>query len=153
MRHIVHAESQESLEEAYENFVSGELGEKYNNFLLYFNQFVWKNKECWAKFYRINLPVRGNHTQNYVEAQFRVIKDEIVNRVRCFNFIELIDKITEDLESHYKDKLLTVANGSFDGIFSKKYLKPLNHEDIKPDQISVINEESQIFAVVPSGKG
>ena len=88
-----------------------------------------------------------------MEAQFRVIKDEIVNRVRCFNFIELIDKITEDLESHYKDKLLTVANGSFDRIFSEKYLKPLNHEDIKPDQISVINEESQIFAVVPSGKG
>ena len=54
LRHIVHAESQESLEEAYENFVSGELGEKYNNLLLYFDQFVWKNKECWAKFYRIN---------------------------------------------------------------------------------------------------
>ena len=40
LRHIVHAESQESLEKAYENFVSGELGEKYNNLLLYFDQFV-----------------------------------------------------------------------------------------------------------------
>ena len=34
------------------------------------------------------LPVRGNHTQNYVEAQFRIVKDELLNQVRSYNAVD-----------------------------------------------------------------
>ena len=94
--------------------MSSELCDKYPQLHSYFETHVMPNEEAWASAYRRNLPVRGNNTQNYVEAQFRVLKDEIVHRVRCYNSVELTEKVTIDLENHYRDKLLTVSNGSFD---------------------------------------
>ena len=57
-------------------------------------------KESWVLAYRSNLPVRGNNTNNYVEAQFLVIKDEILNRVKEYNVVGLVDKLTTNLEAH-----------------------------------------------------
>ena len=132
--------------------MSSELCEKYPQLHSYFEIHVMPNEEAWASAYRCNLPVRGNNTQNYVEAQFRVLKDEIVHRVRCYNSVELIEKVTVDLENHYRNKFLTVSNGSFDGIYSSKYLRKGKINDIDCHQISILNEDLEQYVVAPSAK-
>ena len=64
-----------------------------------------------ALYFRTELPVRGNHTNNFAEAQFLVLKDIILRRVKEYNVVGLITKTTVELENHYKDKLLSVADG------------------------------------------
>lgn len=56
---------------------------------------------------------------NLVEAQFLVLKDDILNRTKEINIIGLVDKMTNEFNDHCKFKLLSVANGKFDGCYSK----------------------------------
>ena len=56
----------------------------------------------------------GNNTNNYCEARFLVIKDEV-------NVVGVIDKLSTSLEDHYKNKLLSVVSGKFDGIYSRRF--------------------------------
>ena len=57
----------------------------------------------------------GNHTNNFVESQFLVL-------VKEYNIIALFERLTVDLENHYKEKLLSVADGSFDGHYRKSFM-------------------------------
>ena len=79
-------------------------------------------KEAFALCFRTHLPVRGNHTNNFVEAQFLVLKDTILGRVKEYNVVGLLDRITTDLEDHYKTKLLSLADGSFDGHYRHRFM-------------------------------
>ena len=78
-------------------------------------------KEGWALAHRSNLVLRENNTNNYVESQFLVIKDEILNRVKEYNVVGLLDKPSIDLDYHYKTKMLSLADGSFDGIYRNRF--------------------------------
>ena len=65
--------------------------------------------------------LRQNNTNNYIESQFLVIKDQILNRVKECNVVGLLGKLVNELENHYTTKLLSVADGSFDGIYSYRF--------------------------------
>ena len=99
-----------------------------------------------------HLPLRGNHTQNFVESQFRVMKDEISDRVQSYNPVELIGLVTKELEDHYIGKLLSVANGSFDGVFGSRFFKSKHLKDVKLDTITVIDADKGIYKALPSSK-
>ena len=51
-----------------------------------------------------------------------MLKDIILRRVKEYNVVGLITKITVELENHYKDKLLSVADGSFDGLYRRRFM-------------------------------
>ena len=78
-------------------------------------------KESWACCYRANSITRGSKTNNYVESQFNVIKDGILKRCREYNINGLLEKIVDELDNHYQDKLLSVASGSFDGVYRRRF--------------------------------
>ena len=80
------------------------------------------DKEAFALCFRAELPVRGNHTNNFAEAQSLVLKDTILRRMKEYNVIGVIDKVTIDLEDHYKDKLLSLADGSCDGQYRQRFM-------------------------------
>ena len=65
---------------------------------------------------------RGNRTNNYCEWQFGIRKDGILNRTKQYNINGLIEKLLEDFNHHYENKSLSVANGSFDGVYSKRFM-------------------------------
>ena len=65
--------------------------------------------------------MRGNNTNNVCEAQFLVIKDEVLHRQKEINVVGLLDKFTLQLDDHYRNKLLSVASGKFDGIYSARF--------------------------------
>ena len=50
-----------------------------------------------------------------------VIKDEILKRQKEVNVVALVDKLTNEFDQHYKNKLLSVASGKFDGIYSERF--------------------------------
>ena len=90
--------------------------------LIHYLETLYDGKEAFALCFRAELPVRGNHTNNFAEAQFLVLKDTILRRVKEYNVVGLIDKVTIDLEDHYKDKLLSLADGSLDGQYRQRFL-------------------------------
>ena len=98
VKEIVHAETEEDTEDKYAEMVEAvnEMGD-CGNFLDYFDHFVWVNRENFCKAYVSKLPVGGNTTQNYVESQFRVLKDEILHRVKGYSLNGLVDIVTAGL--------------------------------------------------------
>ena len=45
-----------------------------------------------------------------------------MRRVKEYNVVGLIDKLTIDLEDHYKDKILSLADGIFDGQYRQRFM-------------------------------
>ena len=60
------------------------------------------------------LPMSGNNTKNYCEAQFLVIADEVLNRQEEVNIVNTL----ENNDDPYKSKLLSVASEKFGGVYS-----------------------------------
>ena len=89
MKSIIYAEM-EDISERTDDMLGHSLFEKYPNAKKYL-QGVLDLKESWALAYRNSLPIRGNNTNNYVEAQFLIIKDEILNRVKEYNIVGLVN--------------------------------------------------------------
>lgn len=81
------------------------------------------------------LLVRGNHTNNYSEAGFRILKDLIFSRVKAYNHDQMFSFITESLELYYIRKVLSAAHNRIDRYISIKFqgLKCANisHEHIR----------------------
>ena len=117
----LYAGSEENFDDCYEDLLSDDVCSKYPNLLQYYRD-LYKMKKDFALCFRYNLLVRGNQTNNFVESQFLVLKDVLLRRVKEYNVVGLFDKLTIDLENHYKDKLLSIADGSFDGNFRHRFL-------------------------------
>ena len=80
-----------------------------------------------AKCFRSDILIRGANTNNHVEAQFLVIKDNIIRRQRQYNINMLFDKLMVEFEDHFKRRILSVADGTFDEtlypIICSRYLR------------------------------
>ena len=116
---ILNATDETQFDEKVDAFLESDVLEKYHSAGTYFTDLM-AYKESWAKCYRRDQMLRGCHTNNYVEAQFLVLKDTILKRQRQFNINKLLDKIFNDLEEHFKTKLISVADGTYDGIYSRR---------------------------------
>ena len=117
-KNAVLADTDDQFEQHYEDLLH-EI-EPYDNASLYFEE-LYSDREAFAHCYRSSLPIRGNHTNNFVESQFLVLKDIILKRTEEYNVVALLDRLLTDLDSHYKEKLLSIADGSFDGHFRRRF--------------------------------
>ena len=61
-------------------------------------------------YYRRNLPIYNNHTNNYVETAVRLFKDSVLNRKKAFNAVELINFVVETMTEYYQRRLTDFAN-------------------------------------------
>ena len=120
IKDIAYAKDDETKNNLHNDMVNGTIASKYPNFINYFRKNIWSCKEVWCVAYRKSLPVHGNHTQNYIELQFLVLKDEIAHRIKSYNIVELVEVVTTDLEAH-RDKLRSLASGALDGWYSSRY--------------------------------
>ena len=82
---------------------------------------VYQDHGEWALCFRKDLPIRGNHTNTFCEAQFLVIKDDTLKGQKEVNNVGLLDKLTNELDHHYKNKLLSISTGKSDGIYSRRF--------------------------------
>ena len=77
--------------------------------------------ERWARCLRNDELIRRSNANNFVEAQFLVIKESLLKRQRQFNINMLFDNVISEFEDHYKRCLLSVADGTFDGVYSQGF--------------------------------
>ena len=94
---------------------------------------------------RNNLPVRGNNTNNYVEAAMNILKDQIFERVRAYSPVQLLDFILIRMTSYYERRLTDFANGRLDAVVSKRYLP--DQGKITAEMISQVNEPAHLYQV------
>ena len=115
------AEYEERFEECYDELLNDGLCLHYENLINYLTS-LYDERKAFALCFRTKLRARGNHTNNFVEAQFLVLKDIVLRRIKEYNVVGLVKKLTVDLENHYKDKLLSIADGSFDGHYRRRFM-------------------------------
>ena len=77
-------------------------------------------QESWAHCYRLKQLIRGSNTNTFVEAQFNILKDGILKRCKEYNINGLLDKLLNEFNSLYQGKLLSLASGTFDGIYRRR---------------------------------
>ena len=118
-KRMVYSENAEMFQECYNIFLD-EVS-KYPNYRGYIVG-LCKMKERWAHYNRRNKSIRGNHTNNFVESQFNILKDIILRRTKEFNINGLLEKLLIDFDAHYENKLSSVANGSFDGVYRSRFM-------------------------------
>ena len=87
--------------------------------------------------------MRGNQTNNFVKSQFLVLKDIILGRVKEYNLVALLDRLTIDLENYFKGKLLSVADGGFDGHCRRRFMGKKKHKGDGGQGFKVPSEDIQ----------
>ena len=65
-------------------------------------------KEQWAHCYR----TVKSHTNNIVEAAFRVLKQTVLRRTRAFNVAHLLEFVCVRMEANYMARFTMAANGT-----------------------------------------
>lgn len=116
----LYSDSKELFEVSYSEMLNDGRCKHYANLKHYLETFY--DEKAFALCFRTELPVRGNHTNNFAEYQFLVLKDTILRRAKEYNVVGLVEKLTTDFEDHYKDKLLPIADGSFDGQYRQRFM-------------------------------
>lgn len=89
----------------------------------YFEE-LCETSKLWAKYFRTEKLIRRSNTNNYVEAQFLVVKNTSSIRQRQYNIDMLFDKLMLEFEDHFKRRLLSVADGTFDVVYSYRFKEP-----------------------------
>ena len=87
------ADTEDLFEEYYSDLI--DKIEPYENASLYFEE-LYSNREAFAHCYRSSIRIRGNHTNNFVEAQFLVLKDIILKRTKEYNVVALLERLLVD---------------------------------------------------------
>jgi len=84
-------------------------------FITYCDKLLEKS-ELWATCYRADAAVRGHATNNTIESSIRILKERIFERLKAFNFVQLIDFFVTRLEAYYERRLTNVANNRTDDL-------------------------------------
>lgn len=108
---------------SYDNILKDKICVKYDKVISYLSNFKVRAKE-WACCYRQELLTRGNNTNNFCEAAFRILKDKILNRTKAFSIVQLFDFLTSKYESYYKRKIIDVINNRYEGYTRSRFFMP-----------------------------
>ncbi|XP_025087192.1 uncharacterized protein LOC112559914 isoform X2 [Pomacea canaliculata] len=121
VRNLVYADNQQQLQDCYTVLRNDPVALQHSSFIEYVKR-LYERQHVWAICHREQLPVRGNDTNNYVEAAMRILKDRIFQRVRAYSPAQLLDFLLTSLPAYYERRLIDVANGRLDMTLSKKYV-------------------------------
>lgn len=121
-KNAVYAETSAKLEEKIAAISQSHYTTKYPQFDVYVED-VCELKEAWSIGYRqeAGLSTRGHNTNNIAEAQFLVLKETLLQRVKEYNIVSLFEKLTDDLDNHYSNRLLSISSGSNDVVVARRY--------------------------------
>ncbi|CAG8773372.1 37186_t:CDS:2 [Gigaspora margarita] len=109
-----------------------------------------EHRQFWTLSFCLELPLRGNNTNNYIERGFGVMKDIIFTRTQAYNPVQMFQFITTSMERFYEKRLLRIAN-MYPGVLriAKHFFCP-GWEMIDPNSIQKTNMENEYL--VPSTK-
>ena len=121
LKGMVYADTVESLEEKYNAAQRNLVLLRYANLVKHVDGIYARRKE-WAICHRTDLRVRGNDTNNFAEAGMRVLKDQVLERTRAYNPLQLVDFMTARLEAYFERRLLDLCNNRLDRASQSRFL-------------------------------
>ncbi|RIB21214.1 hypothetical protein C2G38_2177236 [Gigaspora rosea] len=71
---------------------------------------LWNRHQYWARCFCVDLLIRGNHTNNYVECGFGLLKDIIFARTKAYNSVQVFYFIIKNMERFYQCRLYEFAH-------------------------------------------
>lgn len=96
------------------------------------------------------LPIRGNNTNNYIEALFRILKDIIFNKVKAHNLIQLTDFIITKYELYLYQRYLDFSFGNYSKNLLRKFL--IDDKNVISKHNIKFDEEANSY-IIESDKG
>ncbi|XP_056157609.1 uncharacterized protein LOC130131904 isoform X2 [Lampris incognitus] len=143
-RRLVYVSTEGELSAAYAELNNGILAKKYPNFLKHVAK-VYGRREEWALCLRTHLVTHGNNTNNYVESAMKVIKDNVLHRLKAYNLSQLVDFMVTRFEDYYIRRLTDFANNRV----VRRQPRP-STSDVDCQRIT---REDDTNFTVPSGSG
>ena len=142
---IVYASTEQQFQQHVQELKKNSTALKYPQFLKHMES-LYSSRHEWALSYRKDIPIRGNHTNNYSEATIGILKELIFKRVKAYNLVQMFEFVTEALELYHQHKLLSVAHNHVDcfisikykGLNASKYLKSTLRYQLKMKIISLL---------------
>lgn len=150
LKSMIYAETEHDLEMLYQTVSKDEVLMRYEKVRKHMEE-LYSRRSLWALCYRRAVLMRDNNTNNYAESAMRILKDQIMERTKAFNLLQLLDFVTSRLESYYERRIIDICNNRFDRVQKSRFLsKSCDHTGIDPSMVIQI-PESQVF-LVPSAK-
>lgn len=120
---LINIQDEEDFFERYSQFLIDSIVQKYKQFLNYIENYRKRYQE-WAMCYHKNLLTRGNDTNNYCEATFKVLKENISGRMKAFSIVQMFDYLTSTFERYYERRISESINNRLEGKTRSKYFIP-----------------------------
>ena len=94
-RKVLYAGTLSVYERELEDFLNDSLVLQYDQFLSHIRRQYLPRKEKWCMHVRndLKLPTNNNQTNNLCESSFRILKDIVFQRIRCFNLPDLTEML------------------------------------------------------------
>ena len=160
---VVYSKTSDEFDAAREDMENDEIFALYENYHDHLSTSYFGRIETWAIYIRLqeNYPTHNTQTNNYIESSFRVTKDLLFNRTKCYNVPDLVQNLLQEESGYYANKLIDFGNG----IFSKNVTKSkysgdvtISREDIVEiftDRIFYVKSQSddEIFYMVDMRSG
>ncbi|KAK3917274.1 50S ribosomal protein L25 [Frankliniella fusca] len=140
--------NEEKFESLYCNMIEDDIAKKYAVIIKHLDDYKRRAAEL-ALCHHRDIMIRGHHTDNYAEANIKVIKTKILNRIKAFNIPQLFDFLTRKLEAYFERRISAVINNRVDNYTASRYfidedkLKPLTCSKIHKDLYLVKNSEKK----------
>jgi len=100
-------------------------------------QQLFARKSEWTLCCRMDLLMRTNNTNNFVERAMCLLKDSVLQSTKAFNVPHLVDFIITRFNAHYQRHLQDVANNRPDGMRMSRFIA--TSAKIDTSQIKVIS--------------
>lgn len=140
VRKMVYAESFEKLEYIYNELLRNCKNGHVANYL----KKLYNRREKWALVFRKNTLMRGSNTNNIVERGMRVLKENVLKRIKAQSPSQLVDFLINDYSEFYKEKLLSSA---LHGTCNKTTNKRKNGASISNYKFEDTDSESLVIVI------
>lgn len=127
---MMYASSLEKYNECLEAFEQYKTVQNYENFYHHIESEYLNRPEKWALHARASMPTHGNHTNNYVESHFKIIKENVMHRHKCYNLPDFLDLMMKESSEYYRR--ICLSNGRFNPRQSKYKI---------PEKLSISREK------------
>ncbi|CAG8510948.1 34072_t:CDS:2 [Gigaspora margarita] len=123
MKKVLYARTETDINHYYQE-LKNNYYQQFPLFAKYYER-LWNQRQYWAHRFRLNLLLRGNHTNNYIERGFGLLKDIIFARTKAYNSVQVFSFITKNMERFYEHRLYGFAHRHLNYIeISKRFFCP-----------------------------
>lgn len=126
------------VDEKFAEILNNAIVKKYPSVVEYLQKLISRAEE-WCPAYISHFITRGHTTNNISEANFRIIKDKIMERLKAFSVVQLFDFLTTRYEAFFERRLADFLSNRSCSQIRRRYLVP--EEKVKNLEVTKFSED------------